>query len=312
MRCSQGCEWSRRELLAAFAAIGRPQGLIIDTHIHLFADQKQFPYHARATYRPPAQPLEEYVKLVRTARIDHTIIVHPEPYQDDHSYLEYCFRNEPSPGFFKGTCLLDPIDPQTPARMGQLARRNPKRLVGLRIHVNRDPKSAPAVSGAIRDRDLRHPQMKTTWEAATKLGLAVQMHFIPCWAPQIGELARALPETAVILDHLARAGQGTPAEYEEVLRLARLPRVYMKFSGVRYSSKQDHPHRDVKPLVRRTYDAFGPDRMIWGGLGHTSQEFDAAVELFETMFDFASGTDRAKIRGLTAAKLFGFSSSPAV
>lgn len=302
---------SRRRFLgsAALAAAPapRPQGLLIDTHVHLFAaDQKRFPYHPNATYRPPAQDLEDYVAFVRQARIDHTVIVHPEPYQDDHRYLEYCFAHESSPGFFKGTCLFDPIAAETPARMAALAKKHPGPIVAIRIHVNRAPGAPPTSGGAIRDRDLRHPAMRVTWRAAHELGLAIQMHFIPCHAPQIAALAAEFRDTPVILDHLARAGQGTPAEYEELLRMAKLPRVVMKFSGVNYSSKQPSPFGDAKPLVRRTFDAFGPDRMIWGGLGMNLQDFRQNLTMFAEMFDFATEADRAKIRGLTAARLFGF------
>lgn len=297
---------TRRNALAMMAAaVTRPKGILIDTHIHLF-DSQRFPYHASAVYKPAAAPLDAYSRFVKEAGIDHTIIVHPEPYQDDHRYLEYCFANEPKPGFFKGTCLYDPIDPATPARLAELAKRNPGRIVALRIHENQPLSAKPTTSGAIRDRDLRDPQLKKAWEAAGKLGMAIQMHFIPCWGPRIGELAAAFPQVPVILDHLARAGQGTPAEYDAVLKLAKLPRVYMKFSGVRYSSKQEHPHRDAMPLVRRTADAFGPDRMLWGGLGHNRPDFDKAIELFETQFAFLKEEDRAKIRGLNAAKLFRF------
>ncbi len=302
---------TRRQLLCAFggaalaSAASRPKGLLIDTHIHLF-DPKISPYHKSATYQPPASPLDSYAKFVAQSKIDHTIIVHPEPYQDDHAYLEYCFQHEPSPGFFKGTCLFDATDQGTPKRMDALMRRNPKRIVALRVHINRKPGEAPTTAGPIRDRDLRHPQMKKTWDAASKRGLAIQMHFIPHWAKQIGELASAFPQMPVILDHLARAGQGTPQEYDDVLALAKLPKVYMKFSGWRYSSKQQHPYLDAKPLVRRTFDAFSADRMIWGGLGHNMEEFDKAVEVFEAMFDFAAEEDKAKIRGLNAARLFAF------
>jgi predicted TIM-barrel fold metal-dependent hydrolase len=281
--------------------------MLIDTHIHLFADdQKRFPYHANATYKPPAEPLESYVTFVRQAKINHAIIVHPEPYQDDHQYLEYCFAHEPSEGFFKGTCLYDPISPHTPERMEALVKKHPARIVALRIHSTRDPKTAPTRSGPIRDRDLRAPEMKQTWRQAASLGLAIQIHLIPVYAPQVAALAAEFRELPVIIDHLARAGEGTAAEYEEVLKLARLPRVVIKFSGVLYASKQEHLHRDVKPLVRRTFDAFGPDRMIWGGLGNKLADFERAVSLFEEMFDFASEADRAKIRGLNAAKLFRF------
>ncbi|MCW5981063.1 MAG: amidohydrolase family protein [Bryobacteraceae bacterium] len=275
----------------------------MDTHIHFF-DPARFPYHKLAVYAPPPATLDGYAAFVREAGIDHTVIIHPEPYQDDHAYLEYCFANEPSRLFFKGTCLYDPIDPATPGRMEALVRKHPRRIVGLRIHVNRKKGEAPTTAGAIRDRDLRHPQVKPTWKAAADLGLAIQMHIIPLHAPQVGELAAQFRGTPVIIDHLARSGFGTPAEYAEVLELAKLPNVTMKFSGVRYSSSEDYPHRDARALVRQTYDAFGADRMIWGGLGRSVAEYKQARALFDEMFAFAPEADRAKIRGRNAMRLF--------
>jgi hypothetical protein len=47
--------------------------------------------------------------------------------------------------------------------------------------------------------------------------------------------------------------------------------------------------------------------MIWGGLGGSIPEFEREVQLFDLMFDFAPEPERAKIRGLTAKKLFAFS-----
>ena len=287
--------------------MGATKTPLIDTHIHLFADdQKRFPYHAAASYKPAPSPLAPYLAFVREAGIDHTIIVHPEPYQDDHSYLEYCFANEPSKMFFKGTCLFDPIAPDTPDRMSDLVKRNPGRIVALRIHTNREKGVAPTTSGSIRDRDLKHPAVRKAIRAAHDLGLGIQMHFIPLHAPEIAALAREFPRTPFILDHLARSGFGTPEQYETVLGMSKLPNAYMKYSGVRYSSKQQAPYRDAKPLVRRTFDAFGPNRMMWGGLGHNMEQFREAKTVFDEMFDFASEEDRAQIRGLTAAKLFGW------
>ncbi|MBZ5619214.1 MAG: amidohydrolase [Acidobacteriia bacterium] len=304
---------SRRQILAgslvAVPALSasRPTGVLVDTHVHLFsADPQRFPYPPDAPYQPKPFPVEEYLKVVAAARIDHTVIVHPEPYQDDHRYLEYCFAHEPSLGYFKGTCLFDPIAPATPQRMETLVKRNPKRIVALRIHEMRKPGTPPSSSGAIKDRDMQSPATENTWRKAQELDLAIQMHFLPYFAPQIGELARKFPGVPVLLDHLARAGQGTPADFEQVLRLARLPRVYMKYSGIEYSSTQPFPYLDAKPLVRRAFDAFGPDRILWGGLGNTLEDFDKQTRLFDLMFDFADEPARAKIRGLNAMKLFGF------
>jgi predicted TIM-barrel fold metal-dependent hydrolase len=260
MMGAPGLAWAQRP--------ARPPGLLVDTHIHLFSgDQVRFPLHPNSPYEPAAQPLEKYLEFTRQARIDHSVIVHPEPYQDDHRYLEYCLEREPSQGFFKGTCLFDPIASETPRRMEALVKKHPGRIIALRVHETQDPKKPPTTAGSIRDRDMRSPAMLATWRSAHSLGLAIQMHFIPYYAPQIRSLASQLKEMPVLLDHLARSGQGTPAEYEEVLRLADLPRVYMKYSGVSYSSKQEYPFRDAQPLVRRVFQAFGADRILWGGLG---------------------------------------------
>ena len=112
------------------------------------------------------------------------------------------------------------------------------------------------------------------------------------------------PEATFIIDHLARSGFGTPAEYARILEMATLPNVIMKFSGVRYSSRADYPYRDVRPLICQTYDAFGPDRMIWGGLGKNIDDYKLQRDLFEESFAFISEAEKAKVRGSTAMRLF--------
>ena len=301
-------EWIAGTLLATRALAARPPGLLIDSHVHMVSDDAaKFPFAQGRTSRP--LPVEQYSKFAVEAGISHTVIVSPEPYQDDMRYLEYALTRGPSEGFFKGTCLFDPIDPETPKRLEALVKRNSGRIASLRIHELHPAGTPSTTTGAIRDRDLKDPRMETTWRATHELGLSMLIQLIPHYAPQIGDLAAKFREMPVILDHLARPGQGTAEEYEQVLKLAQIPRVYMKFSGtgVGSASKQPFPHEDAKPLVKRVYEAFGADRMIWGELGATMAQFDQAVQLFDSMFDFAPEPERAKIRGLTSQKLFAFS-----
>ena len=301
---------NRREILAAAAVTGGAAALgakesLVDTHVHLF-EPERFPYHPAATYKPPAQALAPYLEFVKQAGIDHVILVHPEPYQDDHRYLSYCLENEKPQGLFKGTCLFDPIDPATPKRMQELVKRHPKKIVAIRIHAVNAPGEAPVKSGPIKNRDLRDPAMKATWRAAAKLGLAVQMHFLPHHAPEIGGLAKEFRDVPVILDHMGRFGQGTPADYDAVMALALAPKIYFKFSGWGYSSKTPSPHPDLNNFVKGAFDNFGPERILWGGLGENMAGFKTASAVFDEQFAFAPVADRALIRGLTAAKLFGF------
>jgi predicted TIM-barrel fold metal-dependent hydrolase len=71
--------------------------------------------------------------------------------------------------------------------------------------------------------------------------------------------------------------------------------------------KQPFPHQDAKPLVKRVYQAFGPDKILWGELGVNMTEFQQAAQLLDLMLDSASPSERAKIQGLNAKKLFAFS-----
>ena len=84
---------SRRALLVGQASglssaallAARPKGYLVENAIHLFAaDQKRFPFHPNATYRPKPLTLESYAAFAREAKIDHTVIVHSEVYQDDY------------------------------------------------------------------------------------------------------------------------------------------------------------------------------------------------------------------------------------
>ncbi|HYE73635.1 MAG TPA: hypothetical protein VEF04_09895, partial [Blastocatellia bacterium] len=66
---------------------------VVDTHLHCFAGIKdeRFPYHLNAPYRPAeAATPERLLQCMDGAGVNYAIVVHPEPYQDDHRYLEYC------------------------------------------------------------------------------------------------------------------------------------------------------------------------------------------------------------------------------
>lgn len=302
-------EWIAGVLCAGTAWSARPSGELIESHVHLYSDDPlRFPFangrSGRQTYT-----VETFLGFANEAKIDHAMIVTPEPYQDDTRYLEYCLGRAPSDGFFKAACLFDPIDRRTPQRIGELVKRTRGAVVALRIHEMHEPGTPSTTTGQIRDRDMRDPQMTECWRAVGDLGCMIQMHFIPHYAPQIGELASKFRNIPVVLDHLGRSGHGTPADFDEVIKLASLPKVYMKYSaeGVAACSKQEYPYADAKPYVKRIFEAFGADRMVWGELGNSMPNFEKAIALFDDMFDFATEADRAKIRGLTAKKLFGFS-----
>lgn len=290
---------TRREALlgigaAAGALTAQPRAVTVETHVHLF-DPARAPYAQNATYKPAPYTIEDHLKLANAAPLAHAVIVHPEPYQDDHRLLDHCFEHEPRPGYFKATCLFDPFRDDTPARLRALTTRWPKRFVAMRIHaVARTPEN----EGPIRNRDLKDSRMTACWRQLAGLGLGVQMHFIPAQAPNIRALAAQFRDTTVILDHMGRPGQGTQAEYNDVLKLAELPNVVMKFSNwAEYKG-------DLPALTRRLYDTFGARRLIWGVVGNTPEEYRKQSARFDELLSFAPPADRSQIRGGNAIRLF--------
>lgn len=273
----------------------------IDTHLHCFAgrDDSRFPYHPEAPYRPadPATP-EHLLRCMAEAGVDHAVVVHPEPYGDDHRYLEHCL--DVGRGKLKGTCLFFADRPGSLDRMAELVRRQEGRIVAARIHAYAPDRLPP----------FGKPELRALWRRAADLGLAVQLHFEPRYAPGFEPLIREFSGTPVIIDHLGRPFQGTPEEYAVVLGWAKLPHTVMKLSSLPETTQ--YPHRDVGPIVRDLVRRFGPDRLIAGGgfaAGATGESYRAYREKIRGHLTDLSAADQAKVLGGTAAKLFGFATT---
>jgi predicted TIM-barrel fold metal-dependent hydrolase len=274
---------------------------VVDAHLHCFAgkDDPRFPYHPRGPYKPekPATP-EHLLKCMHDAGVDYAIVVHPEPYQDDHRYLEYCLSVGKDK--LKGTCLFFADQPGSLDRMSELVKKHEGRIVAARIHAYAPSRLPP----------FGKPELRELWKHIGELGLAVQLHFEPRYAPGFEPLIREFGETKVIIDHLGRPMQGTPEEHAVVLGWGRLPNTVMKIAAL--PDKGQYPHRDVGPIIKNLTERFGPDRMIYGGgfdASATGESYRAYREKVRSYLTHLSAEDQAKILGGTAAKLFGFESA---
>jgi len=271
---------------------------VIDTHLHCFAgaDSEAFPYHERAPYRPQEKASPEHLlHCMDGAGVDHAIVVHPEPYQDDHRYLEHCL--EVGGGRLKGTCLFFADRPESLAAMPGFLSRHEGSVVAARIHAYAPGRLPPFGS----------PELRRYWQIAAEAGVAIQLHFEPRYADELTPYIEEFSETTVIIDHLGRPMQGTPEEHAVVIGWARYPNTVMKLSSL---PRQDrYPHRDVGPIVRRLTDAWGAERMIYGGgfsAGATRDSYRAYRQRLRDHLGHLSDAERAKIFGGTAARLFGF------
>jgi L-fuconolactonase len=265
---------------------------VIEWNAHIFSrDTGRYPFHERAVYTPNADrlsddPLADYLKRLDDEQIDRAVIVHPEPYGDDHRLILDCLEREPDR--LRGTCLYYPDDPQAPQKIAALVKQEP-RIVALRFHAHRGKEQYLTT---FDDEGVR-----AQWKAAADHGLVVELHIGPNYAAQAAARIREYPNVPVLIDHLAEPHMGNAVEFAEVLALGRLPNVYMKLSGLNHFAKDAPLYESARNFTRLVADAFGPDQMVWGS--GTPTIVDAHLAHF-------SEADRAKVKGGTIARLLNW------
>lgn len=272
---------------------------VVDAHLHCFAGKKdaRFPYHPKAPYQPenPATP-EHLLKVMEEAGVDFALVVHPEPYQDDHRYLEHCLKV--GGGKLKGTCLFFADREDAVEKITALVRRCPGQIVAARIHAYA-PERLPPFD--------KPEQIRALWRAAGELGLAVQLHLEPRYAPKFEPFIQEFPKITVIVDHLGRPFQGTPEEHAVIVRWARFDNVVMKLAAL--PEKRAYPHRDIQPVIAELARAYGPKRLIYGGGFNdtaTGDTYRAQREAIRKLLPHLSPEEQALVLGGNAARLFGF------
>ena len=271
---------------------------IVDTHVHCFAGtaETRFPYHKDGTYQPEkASTPEDLLDCMKQAGVDFAVIVHPEPYQDDHRYLEHCL--EVGQGKLKGTCLFFASRPNSIRDMTALVKKHPSQIVTLRIHAYAPERLPP----------FGKPELRELWKAATELGLAIQLHFEPRYAPGFEPLIQEFSKTRVIIDHLGRPLQGTPEEHDRVVKWSRFENTVMKLSSI--PAIRTGSERKIAPIMATLLNAFGSERSIYGGgwgEGVSAESYRASYEHVRAYMHRWSPDSRASVLGGSAAKLFGF------
>jgi len=271
---------------------------VIDTHLHCFAKpgDKRFPYHRRAPYRPTSGASPEHLlHCMAGAGVDHAIVVHPEPYQDDHRFLDHCLQVGGKR--LKGTCLFFGDRPGSIEKMPALVKKHPGRIVAARIHAFR------------KDRipDFSKPGVGRVWKMAAELGLAVQLHFEPKYAGGFETFIREYPKTTVVIDHLGRPLQGTAAEHDLVFRWARYKNTIIKVSSL--PAEGAKISRPIGPIIRRLVDAYGPGRTIYGGGFNATASpvsYRAYRQRVAGFLAKLSKRELGMVLGGTAARVFGF------
>jgi predicted TIM-barrel fold metal-dependent hydrolase len=280
--------------------------VIVDGHLHLFRRlSPDYPRAVHALFPPEREALaEDLLQLMAANGVDRAVVV---PLSPDDDYLLDCLRTYPDSFFGVGVHGDKVQDPE-----GRLQQVIAAGIDGLRVGWLGEP-------GTRRAEDLPlYPALQRMAEGGQKLWFYAP----PDQLPLITMVAAALPDLRIVLNHLGFfptgftiRPNGLPFIETElpaptlpgVLALAKYRHVYVMLSGQYGFSNQAYPYDDLASTSQALFDAFGPDQMFWASDYPWIAEdpgYGRMVELPARQLPDLSGTDRDKIMGGTAAKLF--------
>jgi predicted TIM-barrel fold metal-dependent hydrolase len=121
------------------------------------------------------------------------------------------------------------------------------------------------------------------------------------------------PDSSVVIDHFARIGVDGQFHEEDLKNLCRLARhkyATVKISAYYALGQKKPPHLELIPMIKRLYDTFGPQRLMWASDSPYQiqgvNNYKASISLVRDKLDFVSKEDREWLLRKTAEKVFFF------
>jgi predicted TIM-barrel fold metal-dependent hydrolase len=273
---------------------------VVDTHMHVWTtDWEQYPFASPETTakRPEgSNTIEEVLEVMDQHGVDFTVLVQVRYYGWDNRYVADSLRRYP--GRFAAQGLIDPRDPAAADRLTYWMREHGFAGIRLSPSYDRDPEW------------LDSPDSDPLWRRAEELGAVFNFLIRETQLPRLETMVARFPGVPVIVDHM-----GYPdinGDVANLLKLARQRNVYVKVTEFyNHSKTKEYPYADVLPTVKRVYDAFGPQRLMWGtGFVHGERvgriPYGRELELIREHVPFFTPEDQEWILGRTALTLWRF------
>ena len=274
--------------------------MIIDSHLHVWSDDpERYPWAGEGTTE--AGTVELLLETMAKNGVHKACIVQPIHYLYDNRYVADCLARYPTT--FSGIAIMDRRAPDAVERLERLVGEDG--FEGLRMHLGRadDPAEWAA------------PDQDPIWRKAEELG-ACMLSLGPAeQQPAIAPIVARHPGVRVILDHLGGAPVHEDPPFpllRKVLDLARYPNVYVKFTPQVGAGADIYPFPDQHAVYQRIYDAFGPQRLMWGtDFPHIFRNvgYRPGLDLFRRHMAFLNEEDKEWLFGKTALSLWKFGAS---
>jgi predicted TIM-barrel fold metal-dependent hydrolase len=274
----------------------------IDAHSHIWStDLKNYPLRNNQTVDvlvPRSFTDEELMALAMPEGVGRVVLIQHYPHHGyDNSYLIDTWKKHPER--FRIVGQIDANGPHVDQTMRDMLQTG---VTGFRIGPHSGETDWLAGDG-----------MKLMWKTAAETGQSMCCLINPWDLAETDRWCTANPDTPVVIDHFARIGaEGTipDVDVQNLCNLSKHKLVRVKISAYYALGKKQPPYLDLIPMIKRLFDAYGPDRLMWASdcpyqLGGTNT-YAASVALVKDHLDFVSAEDRRKLLRTTAENTFFF------
>ena len=283
--------------------------MIVDTHVHVFTDdRKKYPQisdTARAGSIPsikeigqtewPLTTAEILIAQMNEAGIDKATLVQAYfLYEYDNRYTTDSARAHPDR--FTSIVVLDPMDPRSPDELSRLVAE--EGVTGLRFMRGRLPASS-----------LGEPATFPLWERMQKLKIPLAVNDRVWEIPKIRKAMERYPDVMVAFEHAWGHKVGAPPSYdvlEPLFAFADNPNVYIK-TAINNIAAAREGGGTPRQLYEKLVSVFGAKRIMWSSNYPAHPRFGSIKErlhIAKQELAFLGADDRAWIFGKTALAFY--------
>jgi len=279
---------------SSFAFGSKTNPILIDSHVHVWKHDPSFPFAEGSHVPAQDASAEMLLGLMRTNGVARTVLIQVIHYRWDNRYIASVLKRYPQ--YFKGVCRVNPEDPTAPDHLSDLTEQG---FHGVRLSPSADA-----------DGDwIRGPLMPPLWRRCAELHVPMTVLTPVTRLPDLVPLIERNPELTVVIDHMADSPVNQPEKLELLLALERYPRVFVKISHMWSLSKQSYPYPDAAEQVKRLYDKFGAERLMWGTdwpICLKQLSYARAVALFRDHLGFMPTKDHEQVLYKTVQRVWPF------